>query len=167
MMTTYRLTSAQRCVLADCVRLGLVGWLITDPQVSHKARAIQGRATNILGFGFSRFATMAATHFGSDYHAKSVVAGDEFPLSIVEAVALANDIELEMATDDQLFAAAQLAAHSPFAQPEVGSRDWRSYTTMLDRLGIDMMDGDPTWKAQVAQRLHEFRRLLVAPVAAE
>jgi hypothetical protein len=56
---TYRLTSAQRCVLADCTRTALVGWLVTDPAVEGKARRIQYKATGILGFGFSRFVTMA------------------------------------------------------------------------------------------------------------
>ena len=63
----YRLTSAQRWVLADCVRTSLVGWLITCPVAGQRCRILQARATSLLGFGFSRFTTMAANHFGSDY----------------------------------------------------------------------------------------------------
>ena len=85
------------------------------------------RATSLLGFGFSRFTTMAANHFGSDYRPRRPGSTDTFPLSIAEAAALANDVELEMATDDQLHAAALIAAHSPYAQPEIRGRDWRTY----------------------------------------
>jgi hypothetical protein len=46
---TYRLTSAQRCVLADCTRAALVGWLLTDPAVDRSARRIEYKATGILG----------------------------------------------------------------------------------------------------------------------
>ncbi|GEO43229.1 hypothetical protein SAE02_73770 [Skermanella aerolata] len=63
----YRLTSAQRLLLADCVRTGLVGWLITCPVAGQQCRILQARATSLLGFGFARFTTMAANHFGSDY----------------------------------------------------------------------------------------------------
>lgn len=166
-MTTraYRLTSAQRLTLADCVRLGLVGWLLTDPKAGPRARLIQGRATTMLGFGFSRFATLASAEFGEDYRPKCPVSPDEFPLSITEACALANDIELEIATPDQLFAAGLVAAHSPFAQPEVRGRDWRSYLGALAALGIDWMGGDPTWKQQASARLRPFQRAVAAAYA--
>ena len=51
----YHLTSAQRCVLADSVRAGLVGWLLTCPVTGRQSRILKGKATNILGFGFSRW----------------------------------------------------------------------------------------------------------------
>src|SRR5687768_10399741 len=110
----YHLTSAQRRVLADCTRAAIVGWLLTDPAVERKARRLEYRATGILGFGFSRFTTMAMTEFGADYRPGSVLPGVRFPLSIKEAAALANDIEMEMAADDQLHAAGVIAAHSPY-----------------------------------------------------
>src|SRR5918994_1109626 len=81
----YRLTSAQRCVLADCVRTGLVGWLITCPVAGQRCRILQARATSVLGFGFSRFTTMAANHFGADYRPRRPGSTDTFPLSIAEA----------------------------------------------------------------------------------
>jgi hypothetical protein len=169
---TYRLTSAQRCVLADCTRTALVGWLVTDPAVEGKARRIQYKATGILGFGFSRFVTMAVTEFGAGYRPGSVLPGVHFPLSLAEAAALANDIELEMATDSQLHAAGVIAAHSPYGQPEVCSRDWRTYTSMLVALGLSMDDCQPTWREDVRDRLRLFRRAVAAaavsdPAAAE
>jgi hypothetical protein len=157
----YHLTSAQRCVLADSVRAGLLGWLLTCPVAGRQSRILEGKATNILGFGFSRFATLAATHFGKDYHPRCIT-GAEFPLSISEASALANDIELGFATPDQLRAAGLIAAFSPYGQPEVGSRDWRAYLTALDVIGLDLWGGDPTWKEQVTERLRPFRRAVAA-----
>ena len=85
----YRLTSAQRWVLADCVRTGLVGWLITCPVAGPRCHILQARATSVLGFGFSRFTTMAAAHFGSDYRPRRPGSTGTFPLSIAEAAALA------------------------------------------------------------------------------
>jgi hypothetical protein len=165
----YRLTSAQRCVLADCVRTGLVGWLITCPVAGQRCRILQARATGLLGFGFSRFTTMAANHLGSDYRPHSPGSTDPFPLSIAEAAALANDVELEMAGDDQLYAAALIAAHSPYAQPEIRGRDWRTYVTLLAEIGIDPWAGDPSWSREVRDRLRPFRRAVAASraIAAE
>jgi hypothetical protein len=169
---TYRLTSAQRCVLADCTRAALVGWLLTDPAVDRSARRIEYKATGILGFGFSRFVTMAMNEFGPGYRPGSVLSGIRFPLSIAEAAALANDIELEMATDDQLHAAGVIAAHSPYGQPEVCSRDWRTYVAMLAALGLSIDDEGCGWRDLVRDRLHLFRHAVAAaavpnPIAAE
>jgi hypothetical protein len=158
----YRLTSAQRCVLADCVRTALVGWLITCPVVGQRCRILQARATSLLGFGFSRFTTLAATHFGSDYRPRRPGSTDTFPLSIAEAAALANDVELEIAGDDQLHAAALIAAHSPYAQPEIRGRDWHTYVTMLAATGIDPWSADPAWGREVRDRLRPFRRAVAA-----
>jgi hypothetical protein len=63
-----------------------------------------------------------------------------------------------MATGDEIHAAALIAAHAPFAQPAIGGPDWHPYTTLLDRLGIDILDGDPAWKSRVRDRLRAFRR---------
>ncbi len=165
----YRLTSVQRCVLADCVRTGLVGWLITCPVAGQQCRIFQARATSLLGFGFARFTAMAAHYFGSVYRPCRPGSTVPFPLSIAEAAALANDVELEMAGDDQLHAAALIAAHSPYAQPEIRSRDWRTYVTMLAEIGIDPWTGDPAWGREVRDRLRPFRRAVAASraIAAE
>jgi hypothetical protein len=165
----YRLTSTERCVLADCVRTGLVGWLITCPVAGQRCRILQARATSLLGFGFSRFTTMVANHFGSDYRPRRSGSTDPFPLSISETAALANDVELELAGDDQLHAAALIAAHSPYAQPEIRGRDWRTYVTMLAEIGIDPWAGNPTWNREVRDRLRPFRRAVAAShaIAAE
>jgi hypothetical protein len=145
---TYRLTSAQRCVLADCTRTALVGWLVTDPAVEGKARRIQYKATGILGFGFSRFVTMAVTEFGADYRPGSVLPGVHFPLSLAEAAALANDIELEMATDGQLHAAGVMRPTASTASRKCARATgeptppcwWRSACpwTITSRLGARM-----------------------------
>jgi hypothetical protein len=158
----YRLTSAQRCVLADCVRTSLVGWLITCPVAGQRCRILQARATTVLGFGFSRFTTMVATHFGADYQPRRPGSTDTFPLSIAETAALANDVELGFATDDQLHAAAVIAAHSPYAQPEIRGRDWRTYVTLLAEIGIDPWTADPAWSREVRDRLRPFRRAVAA-----
>jgi hypothetical protein len=241
---TYRLTSTQRRILADCVRAGLVGWLLTCPVAGQQCRLLQARSTTILGLSFSRFVslpalkggasrftghclssnvllrsyaastgrtgrstrppvfrqtpllaceqrhwivakfapfilslkgeafrcvwvTAAGNHFGRDYHPHCPGSAGMFPLSIEEACALANDIELEIATDDEIHAAALIAAHSPFAQPEIRGPDWHPYTGILAELGIGM-DGDPAWKQRVRDRLRAFRRHVAAVhIAAE
>jgi hypothetical protein len=170
----YRLTSAQRCVLADCTRTAVLGWLLTDPQMDTKARRIEYKATTISGFNFSRFASMALDEIGADYRPGSVVHGIRFPLTIAETLALANDIELEMATDDQLYAAGLIAAHSPYGQPEVCSRDWRTYVFMLAALKLSIDHGPCGWRDLVRNKLSAFRRSVAAatyatvePVAAE
>ena len=166
---TYRLTCAQRRILAECVRAGLVGWLLTCPVAGRHCLVLQARSTTILGFSFSRFVTAASNHFGRDYRPRSPGAAGMFPLSIEEACALANDVELGMATGDEIHAAALIAAHAPFAQPAIGGPDWHPYTAMLDRLGIDILDGDPAWKPRVRDRLRPFRRAVAASraIAAE
>jgi hypothetical protein len=163
---TYRLTSAQRCVLADCTRTAIVGWLLTDPDCDQIARRWEYKATTILGFSFSRFTTMAMNHLGNDYRPGSVVPDCRFPLSIAEVSALANDIELELATDDQLYAAGIIAAHSPYGQPEVGLRDWRTYVAMLAALGLSIDHGPCPggWRHLVRDRLQPFRRAAAASV---
>jgi hypothetical protein len=160
---SYRLTSAQRSVLANCTRTAVIGWLLTDPEVEQQARRLEHKATNILGFGFSRFATMAIAEFGAGYRPGSVLHGVRFPLSIAEVSALANDIEMEMANDDELFAAGLIAAHSPYGQPEVCSRDWRTYVAMLAALGLSI-DHVTTngWRDEVRTRLRPFRRAVAA-----
>jgi hypothetical protein len=163
---TCSLTSAQRRILAECVRAGLVGWLLTCPVAGRHCLVLQARSTTILGFSFSRFVTAAATHFGRDYRPRSPGAAGMFPRSIEEACALANDVELEMATGDEIQAAALIAAHAPFAQPAIGGPDWHPDTALLDRLGIDILDGDPAWKSRVRDRLRAFRRHVIAVHAA-
>jgi hypothetical protein len=162
----YRLTSAQRDILADGVRTGLVGWLLTCPVAGRQCRLLQARSTTLLGFSFNRFVTAAASHFGRDYRPRSQGVAGMFPLSIEEACALANDVELEMATGDEIQAAALIAAHAPFAQPAIGGPDWRDYAALLDRLGIDVMGGDPAWKSRVRDRLRALRRHVAAVHAA-
>lgn len=162
----FRLTSAQRCVLADCTRAAILGWLLTDPEVGQQARRLEHKATSILGFGYSRFATMAMNQIGSDYRPRSTTAGIVFPLTIAESFALANDIEMEMATDDELFSAGLIAAYSPYGQPEVCSRDWRTHVAALAALGLTvdcppLPDGG-CWRDIVRDRLGAFRRAVAA-----
>jgi hypothetical protein len=168
----YKLTSAQRCVLADCVRSAITGWLLTDPVVGQMTRRMEYKATTICGFSFSRFATAAINHLGASYHPRSPGSAADFPLGIAEAAALANDVEMEMATDDQILAAGIIAAHSPLGQPEVCGRDWRTYTTMLSALGLSINDDCPDWRNEVRDGLRPFRKAVAAtavsvPIAAE
>ena len=162
----FRLTSAQRCLLAECTRGALVGWLLTDPHASQAARRMQYKAKSILGFGFSRFIEMAMTEFGTGYHPRCPDSSASFPLSIIEAAALANDVEMEMATDDQLFAAGLIAAHSPYCQPAVGDRDWRAYVATLEALGLFMDENRPDWRGDVQSKLRPFRRVVAAATVA-
>ena len=159
---SYTITVEQRCLLANCVRAGLVGWLITCPVAGPRCRVLQTRATTVAGFSFSRFAGLAAAHLGKDYRPQRPGSPAAFPLSIEEAAALANDVELGFATADQLLAAALVAAHSPYAQPEVKGRDWRTYTAMLAGICVDPWAGDPAWDRRVRDRLHPFRRAVAA-----
>jgi hypothetical protein len=137
------LTTAQRLVLADSMRLCLIGWLTTCPQAGMAARRLWRQSRTVAGFQFSRFASLAMAAFGCDYRPVCIATGREFPLSILEAVALANDLELDLATADQIQAAAVLAAHCAYAQPETDSYVWRHYTAALSALGLSMMGGDP------------------------
>ena len=164
-----RITTAQRLLLADSVRGGLVGWLLTCPVAGQQCRLIRGRAATAAGFSFSRFASAAGAHFGPDFHPYCIGSGRMFPLSVEESCALANDLELELAADDQIRAAALVAAHCPYAQPDVRGPSWRTYTSMLAAAGIDWTQGNPAWKATVADLLRPFRRAVAASraVAAE
>ena len=163
----HDLTRAQRCVLADCVRVSLVGWLVTDPAVDRKARRLEARATGVLGFGFSRFVAMAMTEFGAGYRPHSALDGTRFPLSLQETAALANDIELDMAGEDQIAAAGLIAAHSPYGRPEAGSRDWWTYLGLLDVLGLAAGTDAGDWHALVRERLRPFRHAVSGPAVAE
>lgn len=164
-----RLTSAQRCLLAECVRGAMVGWLLTDPHASHKARRFEHKATSILGFGFFRFVNLCMVEFGPDYRPRSPASDSFFPLSIVEAAILANHVEMEMATDDELKSAGLVAAHSPYGQPSVGSRDWRTYVATMEVLGLFMDEERPDWRQDVRNHLRPFYEAVAAAhaVAAE
>jgi hypothetical protein len=163
----YRLTSAQRCIMADCCRNALLGWLLTDAEISQKVRRIEYKSTTISGFSFSRFLDMASSEIGDDYRPHSVNRSVRFPLSIREVAALANDIELQLATDDELWAAGAIVAHSPYGAPEVCSRDWRAYVGALAALGLSIDDDRPDWREQVRTRLHGFRRDVAAAAVAD
>jgi hypothetical protein len=165
-----RLTVDQKLLLAECVRSAIVGWLVTCPRSRQTALRMQSQFTTFSGFSFSRFIHAAGRAFGTTYHPTCPGTGREFPLSIAEAVALANDIELELASDDEIYAAGLIAAHSPCAQPEVCSADWRTYVAAMRALDVPFLDGDPTWKAKVRDRLRPFRRVVASvstPLAAE
>ena len=163
----HDLTRAQRCVLADCVRVSLIGWLVTDPAVDRKARRLEARATGLLGFGFSRFAQMSINEIGATYRPRSTTHGVVFPLSIAESFALANDIELDMAGEDQIAAAGLIAAHSPYSRPEAGSRDWWTYLAVLDVLGLAAASDACDWHVLVRERLRPFRHAVSGPAVAE
>jgi hypothetical protein len=161
-----RLTVDQRLLLAECVRSALVGWMITCPRSSQIARRIQYQATTAAGFSFSRFAHHAIRALGP--HHQPVCPGTlrPFPLSLSEAVALSNDIEMELATDDELYAAGLICAHGAFAQPEVCSPSWKIYVAAMRVLGIAFLDGNPDWKQRVRDRLRPFRRAVASAVVA-
>jgi hypothetical protein len=169
MTMAYRLTSAQRCVLADSTRAAILGWLLTDPDMGQQARRLEHQATTILGFGFSRFANLAMSQIGASYRPRSVTPGIQFPLSIAEAFALANDIELEIATDDELLCAGLIAAYSPYGQPEVCSRDWRTHVAALAALGLSVdcppLPDGRSWRDVVRDRLGAFRRAVADATA--
>jgi hypothetical protein len=159
---TYRLTSAQRCMLSDCVRGALMGWLLSDPHYSQSARRWQYKTTTVAGFSFSRFITMAMNEAGAEYRPVSFASKANFPLGISETAALCNDIELEIATDDELLAAGIIAAHSPYGQPSVGGRDWHAYTAALKALGLTIDDDRPSWRHEVRAHLYSFRMATAA-----
>jgi hypothetical protein len=157
-----RLTVDQRLLLADCVRSALVGWMITCPQAGQISRRIQYQSTTASGFSFSRFCHHATKAFGDGFQPLCPGTNRPFPLSIGEAAALANDMELELATDDEIHAAGLIAAHGAFGQPEVCSPSWRVYVGAMSAVGIAWLDGDPTWKQRVRDRLKPFRRHVAA-----
>jgi hypothetical protein len=105
---------------------------------------------------------MAMNEAGPAYRPSSITPGVQFPLSVAEAAALENDIEMEMATDTQLLAAGIVICHSPYGQPSVCSRDWRTYTSLLAVLGLSIDDGRPMWRDDVRNALRPFRRAVGA-----
>ncbi|GEO43234.1 hypothetical protein SAE02_73820 [Skermanella aerolata] len=115
------------------------------------------------------FKNFAVLGLEPHYRPRRPGSTDPFPLSIAEAAALANDVELEMAGDHQLYAAALIAAHSPYAQPEIRGRDWHTYVTLLGEIGIDPWAGGPAWNREVRDRLRPFRHAVAAShaIAAE
>ncbi|EWY36413.1 hypothetical protein N825_27085 [Skermanella stibiiresistens SB22] len=157
-----KLTPSQRGVLVGCVRDALVGWLTTDPVVGDVCRRLRHDAATGGHLPFSKFAHAAMERIGPSYHARSPGSAAVFPLSIAEVLALANDIELELATDDQIHAAGLIAARSPLGQPDPGGRDWVIYEGMLKRLGMSSDDGPVGWRADVHHRLKAFRRAVAA-----
>jgi hypothetical protein len=163
----YRLTSAQRCMLSDCVRGALMGWLLSDPDVGPAARRIEHMATTIVGFSFSRFVDMAVAEIGGDYRPRSFVSNARFPLTVHETAALAAGIEMHMSSEDQIVAAGMIACHSPYGQPSVGTRDWRTYIAALAALGLSISDERPGWREEVRERLHAFRRAVAAAAVAD
>jgi hypothetical protein len=116
-MTAYNLSAEQRCLLAECLRASVTGWLVTCPTAGQQCRQFQARATLGALFSFSRFATLVRYRFGAGYRPRCPGTGSAFPLSVEEAIVIANDLELGFATDDAVYAAAAVAAHSPCAQP--------------------------------------------------
>ena len=152
------LTVDQTLMLADCVRSAIQGWLLTCPRSRQTALRLQSQFTTHSGFSFSRFAHAATAAFGGDYRPTCPGTGSEFPLSISESISLANDIELGLANDDEIFAAGLIAAHSPLGQPQVGSSEWRTYVAAMRVLNVAFLDGDPDWKTKVRDRLTVFRR---------
>jgi hypothetical protein len=165
-----RLTSAQRCVLADSTRVAVLGWLLNDPQVQVRALHIANKATTSAGFSFSRFADMAIAEIGGDYRPGNSTPNLRFlrfPLSLTEAVALANDIELEIATDDELYCAGLIVAHSPYGQPVIGSPEWRNYLSATKALKLSLDYGASNWREIVRDRLRAFRRAVSAAVMAQ
>jgi hypothetical protein len=163
-----RLTVDQRLLLAECVRSAIVGWMITCPRSSQIARRIQYQSTTASGFSFSRFAHHSVRAFGADYQPRCPGTNRPFPLTINEAAALANDLELGLATDDQIWAAALVSAHAAFGQPEVLSPSWKVYVGAMSVIGLPWLDGDVAWKSKVRDRLRVFRRHVasVSPVVA-
>lgn len=164
-----RLSSAQRWLLSECVRGALVGWLLTDPNASRESRRFQHETTTFVSFSFSRFVKKCMVEFGPDYCPRSPASGCDFPLSILEAASLANNIELEYATDDELYAAALIAAASPYGQPAVGSRDWRTYVAAMEVMGLFLDEDRPDWRQNVRNHLRPFYQAVASAhaVAAE
>jgi hypothetical protein len=72
---------------------------------------------------------------------------------------------MEMATDIQLYAAGLIAAHSPYGQPEVCSRDWRTYVAMLAALDLSIDHAACGWRDLVRKRLRPFRCAVAAAQA--
>lgn len=57
-MTAYNLSDEQRRLLAECLRAGVTGWLVTCPTAGRQCRQFQARATLGARFSFSRFASL-------------------------------------------------------------------------------------------------------------
>jgi|tagenome__1003787_1003787.scaffolds.fasta_scaffold20503271_3 hypothetical protein len=154
-----RLTSAQQLLLADCVRSALIGWLQADPAYGQAARRWHHQATTIAGFSFSRFANLAIAETGKHYMAGSPTSPHvRFPLGVRDTAALANLLEMQpgMATDDTLRGAGLIACHSPYGQPSVCGREWKTYIGMLKALGLSIDDDRPGWRDEARHELRHF-----------
>lgn len=76
-----------------------------------------------------------------------------FPLPAAELYALVKAVEDGTANDEEMEAAATIAAFAPMAQPDCSSRDWRVLTRALTHFGKDPADAHPYWRDIVQHHL--------------
>ena len=76
-----------------------------------------------------------------------------FPLSAEQLSELVSAVEDGTASDEQMEAAAIIAAFAPFAQPEVSSADWRVLSRALNRFEFDRFEPHPYWPDLVRHHL--------------
>jgi hypothetical protein len=69
-----------------------------------------------------------------------------FPLSAAQLSELVSAVNDGTANDEQLEAAAVIAAFAPFAQPEVSSAEWRVLSRALSRFKFDRFEPHPHWR---------------------
>lgn len=69
-----------------------------------------------------------------------------FPLSAAQLSELVSAVQDGTANDEQLEAAAVIAAFAPFAQPDVSSADWRVLSRALTRFEFDKLEPHPHWR---------------------
>lgn len=69
-----------------------------------------------------------------------------FPLTAVQLSDLVHAVEDGTATDEQMEAAAVIAAFAPMSQPEVSSADWRVLSRALVRFEFDRFEPHPHWR---------------------
>lgn len=76
-----------------------------------------------------------------------------FPLPAADLSRFVSDVETGAATEEELEAAAIIAAHAPFAQPETSSRDWRVLVRTVSKFNRDPYEAYPYWRDLVQHHL--------------
>jgi hypothetical protein len=76
-----------------------------------------------------------------------------FPLTDEQLSDLVSAVESGNANEEQLEAAAIVAAFAPMSQPEVSSSDWRILSRALSRFDFDHLEPHPHWRGLVQHHL--------------
>lgn len=153
MIRPIHLSETERLQLADCVRLAYRTWARDCGTHAVELRRLDHEFSD-----WSKFVAAVEQRCGLDYR-PTFDSLHIFPLTVREISALAAAIELETADRSELEAALYLACFCPFAQPDIGSRAWRTHCDIMARVGFDPESCRPGWAEAVLARTFRLRQV--------